>query len=72
MLTNSPGWHLHFVSANRTKGGHVLAVAVKSAAAEIDTTAQWTIDLPEKSAAFAGLKLETDLAKETKEVETKH
>ncbi|WP_455759867.1 acetolactate decarboxylase [Cloacibacillus evryensis] len=69
---NAPGWHLHFVSADRTKGGHVLAVAVRSAKAELDTTTQWTIDLPDKSAAFAGLKLETDLAKETKEVETKH
>ena len=61
-----------FRLSDRTKGGHVLAVAIKLAEAEIDTTAQWTIDLPEKSTPFAGLKLETDLAKETKEVGTKH
>lgn len=35
---NTPGWHLHFISSDRTKGGHVLGLSVAEAAVKYDTT----------------------------------
>ena len=35
---NSTGWHLHFVSEDRTKGGHVLGLSVSEATVSYDTT----------------------------------
>jgi len=35
---NTPGWHLHFISSDRTKGGHVLGLSVAEATVRYDTT----------------------------------
>jgi acetolactate decarboxylase len=44
---NMPGYHLHFLSRDKTKGGHVLECAVENAEASIDSTSRLTIALPE-------------------------
>ena len=33
---NSPGWHFHFISDDRTKGGHLLDLSCRSAKVKID------------------------------------
>jgi len=43
---NMPGYHLHFISRDRTKGGHVLACAVNGAKAKIDDIDRFTMVLP--------------------------
>lgn len=40
------GWHFHFISADRTKGGHLLAVTVKEATARADGVETMTVRFP--------------------------
>ena len=35
---NTPGWHLHFISEDKTKGGHVLGIEVDEATVKYDVT----------------------------------
>jgi len=53
---NVPGYHFHFLNADRTRGGHVLALKTESGAIEIDEMSELVMRLPE-SAAFADLEL---------------
>lgn len=43
---NAPGWHFHFVSADRRWGGHVLDVAAQTLSAKIDETRSFHLLLP--------------------------
>jgi acetolactate decarboxylase len=50
---NVSGYHLHFLTADRTGGGHLLAFTVSEATAATDTTPRLVIDLPRTSAFMA-------------------
>ena len=65
---NMPGWHLHFLSEDRSKGGHVFDVSMKEGAAKVDKLTNIFINLP-KEAAFDTYSLKQDLEKEIKSVE---
>ena len=65
---NMPGWHLHFLSEDRSKGGHVFDVSIREAAARVDKITGIMIDLP-KEAAFDTYSLKQDLQEEIKSVE---
>lgn len=65
---NMPGWHLHFVSEDRTKGGHVFDVSVQTGMAMVDKISSMELDLP-KEAAFDTYALKQDLQAEIKSVE---
>lgn len=65
---NTPGWHLHFVSDDRDKGGHVLAVNVKNAKISYDLTRNYNIILPNEE-AFGDLDLSIDQSKDIHKVE---
>lgn len=65
---NVVGYHLHFITADRLAGGHVLDLNVSGAVAEIDDTAGFAMQLP-TSGAFYGLDLTEDLEAELKKVE---
>lgn len=54
---NLPGYHFHFISEDRSRGGHVLDCRVQQADITIDVSDQLTVDLPEDSAF-----LEADLS----------
>ena len=43
---NAAGWHLHFISADRQKGGHVFELELKTAKARIDKISRIEIQLP--------------------------
>jgi acetolactate decarboxylase len=43
---NVPGLHLHFLSADRRRGGHVLDFALEAGTARLDDTNGWSIRLP--------------------------
>lgn len=45
---NVPGYHLHFITADRAGGGHLLDVRAKDVTIGIDTSADWYISLPEE------------------------
>jgi acetolactate decarboxylase len=56
---NAPGYHLHFISADRGVGGHVLAFEMRRAHVDVDITSDFHMELPE-----AGAFLDADLAKD--------
>ncbi len=43
---NVPGYHMHFLTADRTRGGHVLDCSMKSGAVTLDTTPEFNLVLP--------------------------
>lgn len=65
---NMPGWHLHFLSDDRTKGGHVFDVSVKDGMAKVDKITEININLP-KEPAFDTYTLKQNLQEEIKSVE---
>jgi acetolactate decarboxylase len=67
---NMPGWHIHFLSADYTMGGHVLDLAMIQGAGYLDITPEFDLLLPQ-TAAFAGLDLTQNMQDQTVKVEGK-
>ena len=65
---NIPGWHLHFLSEDRSKGGHVFDVSIREGVAKVDKITNIYINLP-REAAFDTYTLKQDLQDEIKSVE---
>lgn len=65
---NMPGWHLHFISEDRTKGGHVFDVTMKEGTVRLDKINRIEINLP-RDAAFDTYSLKTASEDEIKKVE---
>ena len=43
---NNPGFHFHFISENKTEGGHVLEFAVSNATMQLDDTPKFYLNIP--------------------------
>ncbi len=43
---NVPGYHLHFIFADRTRGGHVLAAAPAGVTVGVDDETEISVELP--------------------------
>jgi acetolactate decarboxylase len=65
---NVPGYHLHFLTRDRTQGGHVLDCALENLTIQIDPIHKFTLVLPEDR-EFYRLDLEKDKSVELKKVE---
>lgn len=65
---NVPGYHLHFITDDRTAGGHVLEFDLTEATVEIDNTYEFFMDLPE-SDDFLDADLSKDTGLEIEQVE---
>lgn len=65
---NTSGWHFHFISDDKTKGGHVLNVKFSKGEATIDKTENFKMLLPQGE-FFKTLDLTTDLEKAINKVE---
>lgn len=65
---NVPGYHLHFISDDRTQGGHLLAVSIKSATVKTASIHQFKMVLP-KLRDFQQAALDKDYSRELKVVE---
>jgi len=65
---NVPGYHLHFITADRSAGGHVLDFSVDTAVLEVDDTSEFTVVIPSDK-AFLEADLTPDREKELKAVE---
>jgi acetolactate decarboxylase len=59
---NVPGYHLHFITRDRTAGGHVLDLRLKQGTLSVEHTANFHMELPE-----SGGFLEADLAKDQRD-----
>ena len=65
---NAPGWHLHFLSADKTRGGHVFDVSLKSGQVRMDKISRINIQLP-YSPAFDTYALKDASQEEIRQVE---
>ena len=68
---NAPGWHLHFVSEDRKKGGHVFDICMTSGLAKLDRISRIEIRIP-MDPAFDVYSLKQASREEIKEVEQGH
>ncbi|MCI5158898.1 MAG: acetolactate decarboxylase, partial [Candidatus Electrothrix sp. AUS1_2] len=59
-----PGYHLHFLSDDKTQGGHVLAFTLEQGECSVDICTNFHIILPEDGAALADIDLSRDLVTE--------
>jgi len=66
---NVPGYHLHFLNEDRSRGGHVLSFKLLEAEIEIDTLHGFSVDLPKESEAFSKSDLKQDRSHELEQVE---
>ena len=65
---NVPGYHLHFITADRKAGGHVLDFKIGKAILEIDDTNEFNLSLPSDK-AFYGADLSRDREQAVRAVE---
>ena len=65
---NAPGWHLHFLSDDRTRGGHVFDLKMREGTAMINKITRIEIELP-STPAFDTYSLKNASQDEIREVE---
>lgn len=65
---NMPSWHLHFLSADTSKGGHLLQTDIDRAELEMGDMTDYHVLLP-SSESFASMNIVHDLSEETLAVE---
>lgn len=51
---NTPGWHAHFISKDRTQGGHVFDLDLENGTAIINKADRFILDLPHNKAFERG------------------
>jgi len=64
-----PGYHLHFITKDRTAGGHVLSLTIDHAEAEIDICNKFFLILPDGEGQFAEINLGKDRSKALEKAE---
>lgn len=69
---NVPGYHLHYISNDHTRGGHVLSFEIKQATGEIDELNRYFLALPADTGAFGETDLSQDRSSDLKKVEQGH
>lgn len=66
---NTPGWHCHFISADRTRGGHMLDIRFSAPAlAQYDVTSYYNMFMPSEG-SFSQGDLSRDLSGDIDKVE---
>ena len=66
---NAPGWHLHFVDAERRHGGHVLNFSIIEGDLRICHANDFQIHLPDDPSVLSGLDLAKDWSHDLKKAE---
>lgn len=65
---NVPGYHLHFITADRTAGGHILDLSLNNSEVQLDITNGFEMVLP-TSGDFVGVDLTKDMQDDLEKVE---
>ena len=65
---NVPGYHLHFLSQDRSRGGHILAWELVTGTAQVDVLDRFVLQLPD-TLDFAEAELGRDRQQELRSVE---
>jgi acetolactate decarboxylase len=63
-----PTWHLHFLSSDASKGGHLLEATLAQTTLKMGDMKAYQIQLP-STASFAAMDIANDLTKETHAIE---
>jgi len=66
--TGVPGYHLHFISQDRKRGGHILAFEIVTGTAQVDMLDRFVMELLDTK-AFAAADLSPNRQKELKHIE---
>jgi acetolactate decarboxylase len=66
---NVPGYHLHFLSKDKTFGGHILDLTIKKVKVEIQELKKFEMILPEEDGSFNKMDLSKDRSQELEQVE---
>ncbi|HNR93702.1 MAG TPA: acetolactate decarboxylase [Kiritimatiellia bacterium] len=66
---NVPGFHLHFISRDRTQGGHILGFELAEGRGEVDLLSRFHLQLPQDAESFAAADLSRDRSEELHAVE---
>jgi acetolactate decarboxylase len=66
---NVPGYHLHFITADRTAGGHLLSCQLQDATIGIDYTSEFYMVLPQHESGQQKSDLSKDRSEDLKKVE---
>lgn len=64
-----PGYHLHFISDDKKRGGHILGFELISGTTQVDVCNRLNLLLPEGQSDFHQLDLSKDRSQELKQVE---
>lgn len=65
---NAVGWHLHFITADKSRGGHVLGLQIDEAQLQLDVIDGFELRLPPNQ-MFAGFDLTEDQTADIAKVE---
>ncbi|WP_295355169.1 acetolactate decarboxylase, partial [uncultured Succinivibrio sp.] len=65
---NSVGWHFHFISDDKKKGGHILELTLKDGTAYLDKTDKFTMML-HNDKKFHDINLAKDMAEDIRSAE---
>lgn len=65
---NVPGYHMHFITSDRKRGGHMLDCTVKSGVVALDITAEFDFSLP-RDESFYRTDFTADSQKDLEKVE---
>jgi acetolactate decarboxylase len=66
---NVPGYHVHFITADRKAGGHLLACQLQEATIALDYTSEFYMVLPQHESSRQKSDLSKDRSEELKKVE---
>ena len=67
---NTPGWHLHFLSDDGQKGGHILEMSIGEASLAMDIISEFALIVPNRD-SFNEKNLGIDMREEIRQVEVK-
>ena len=65
---NSVGWHFHFISDDKQKGGHILELSLKEGTAYLDQTDKFTMILHDDK-KFHDINLAKDMKEDIRSAE---
>lgn len=65
---NLPGWHIHFLSKDLTKGCHILKISGSDIKIKVNKLQAWKVLMPDDP-NFSEWNLKEDLSEKTKAVE---
>ena len=65
---NAPGWHFHFISDDRTKGGHMTQASLTDCTCRVCRISRFTVDIPDTD-SFNSKDLGKDVMSAIREAE---